>query len=250
MIPKVIHYCWFGNDRKPELINRCINSWKQIMPEYNIKLWGMDSFNFDSVPFVKQAIQKKKWAFAADYVRLYALYTEGGIYLDTDVEVFKSLDQFLSNSFFAGTDTRIVNDKKVFFVESAIMGAEKGNEYISLAMKYYQNREFILPDGTLDITMIPDILSNILDSYDSNYKREDIKQKLKNQTVIYPTNYFANSNYEITKELYAKHWNTYTWRERGKFYSFCAKYDLMGIYSFLEKIRLICTNSKETFKNS
>ena len=240
-IPKIIHYCWFSNDRQPELIRRCIKSWKRILPDYKIKCWDMNSFDFDRLPFVKQAIQKRKWAFASDYVRLYALYTEGGIYLDSDVEVFRSFDQFLNNKFFAGTDTRITNGYKMFFIESAIMGAESGNEYLALCMKYYCEKNFIQENGTLDMTMNPDILSDILNSYDPNYKREDIKQELKSQMTIYPTNYFANSNYEVTKELYAKHWNTYAWRERGKLYSFCVKYDVMGLYSFLEKIRLVCS---------
>ena len=94
MIPKKIHYCWFSGDKKPVSIERCIESWKRVMPDYEIKEWDGNSFDFDSVLFVKQAIEARKWAFASDYVRLYALHTEGGIYLDSDVEVFKRFDCF------------------------------------------------------------------------------------------------------------------------------------------------------------
>jgi hypothetical protein len=160
MIPKVIHYCWFSKEEKPLLIQRCIDSWEKNMPDYQIKCWDSDSFDFDSVPFVKQAIEVKKWAFAADYVRLYALYTEGGIYLDTDVEVYKRLDDFLSNTFFAGTDT-LNSEQTQFAIESAIMGAQKGNECICSCMEYYKKRNFVLSNGKFDYTIMPNIMAGI-----------------------------------------------------------------------------------------
>ena len=111
MIPKTIHYCWFSGDPYPDLVKRCIRSWKRSLPDYKLRLWDVKSFDFDSVPFVKEAMAEKKYAFAADYIRLYALYTEGGIYLDSDVEVFKSFNSFLNNSFFTGTEPYIIDDK-------------------------------------------------------------------------------------------------------------------------------------------
>lgn len=99
-IPRKIHYVWLGNDSLPASVKDCINSWKKCMPDYSIKCWNEDNFDVDSVPWVKEAIQKKKWAFASDYIRLYALYTEGGIYMDTDVKVFRSLSKFLFWDFF------------------------------------------------------------------------------------------------------------------------------------------------------
>lgn len=94
MIPKIIHYCWFGKGKKNRLIKRCIRSWKKRMPDYEIICWNEDNFDYTSVPFVKEAYEQKKWAFVADYVRLYALFHYGGIYLDTDSEVYKSFDFF------------------------------------------------------------------------------------------------------------------------------------------------------------
>ena len=101
MIPKVIHYCWLSNDPFPEKIKLCMQSWKEIMPDYEWKLWNTENFDIEnSIPYVKDAFACKKWAFVADYIRLYALYTEGGIYLDSDVKVLKRFDDFLHHGFF------------------------------------------------------------------------------------------------------------------------------------------------------
>lgn len=95
MIPKIIHYCWFGRGKMPELAERCIASWKKHLPEYQYILWNEDNFDITSVPYVKEAYEARKFAFVTDYVRLYALYHFGGVYMDTDVEVLKPLDRFL-----------------------------------------------------------------------------------------------------------------------------------------------------------
>ena len=101
-IPKIIHYCWFGGNPMPDSFQKCIDSWKQVMPEYEIVCWDESNFDLTSVPFVSEAAEMKKWAFVSDYVRLYALYYQGGIYLDTDVEIVQPLDRFLMHSFFSG----------------------------------------------------------------------------------------------------------------------------------------------------
>ena len=104
MIPKTIHYVWLGNGNMTPFIKSCVNSWEKVMPEYKIKCWNEKNFDINSVPWVKEAIEKKKWALAADYIRLYALYTEGGIYMDTDVKVFKKFDDFLKYDFFSSVE--------------------------------------------------------------------------------------------------------------------------------------------------
>ena len=105
MIPKIIHYCWLSNDPMPAELKRCIKSWKRKLPDYKIKKWDTHNFDIYSIPFVAEACKMRKWAFACDYIRVYALYTEGGIYLDSDVFVRNSLDFCLANRAFSAGKT-------------------------------------------------------------------------------------------------------------------------------------------------
>lgn len=146
MIPKIIHYCWLSNDPFPEKIQMCMDSWKKIMPDYELKLWNTQNFDVEnSIPYVKEAFANRKWAFVADYIRLYALYTEGGIYLDSDVKVLKRFDDFLHHSFFTSMEYHPfmierdhslddidengyrISDKYISGIElqAAVMGAER-----------------------------------------------------------------------------------------------------------------------------
>ena len=115
MIPKIIHLCWLSGDPYPRKIQDCLDSWKKHLPSYEIILWDTKRFNIHEVPWVEQAFNTKKYAFAADYIRLYALYHHGGIYLDSDVEILKSLDNFLELPYFVGAETSgtIEEPKKV-----------------------------------------------------------------------------------------------------------------------------------------
>lgn len=235
MIPKVIHYCWFSGEEKPRLIRRCIRSWKKVLPDYEIKCWDANSFDFDSIPYVKQAYERKKWAFVADYVRLYALYTEGGIYLDSDVEVFRRFDVFLKYSFFTGTDINDAKDR--FSIEPAILGAEKGFFFLKECLDYYNKLQFINDDGSLNLKVMPYIVSPILEKY--GYKPKDEIQYLSWNIAIFSSSYFANRNAKSYDNIYARHWNTNMWvpvDHRGKIFQFFYKYDLMFIYRFIENI--------------
>ena len=104
MIPKKIHYCWFGRGPMPELALKCLNSWKVNLPDYELIVWNEDSFDITTNQYVKEAYESRKFAFVTDYVRLYALYHYGGIYMDTDVEVLKPLDNFLNHKAFTGCE--------------------------------------------------------------------------------------------------------------------------------------------------
>ena len=235
MIPKVIHYCWFSGEKKPRLIRRCIRSWKKVLPDYEIKCWDANSFDFDSIPYVKQAYERKKWAFVADYVRLYALYTEGGIYLDSDVEVFKRFDEFLQYSFFTGTD---VNKKRDYFaIEPAIMGAEKGLSYLKKCLDYYSQLQFVKKNGSLNMKEMPYIVTPILKEY--GYESFDETQYLSHGMVVFSSAYFANCNALSYDNIYARHWNTNMWvprDNRGRIFHFFYSHDLMFIYRLIEKV--------------
>lgn len=195
MIPKKIHFCWFSGDKYPALIDYCIKSWKKYLPDYEIKLWNFETFPRDKSIWVRQAVDNKKYAFAADYIRAYALYTEGGIYLDSDVEVLKSFDSLLNRSYFLGRE-------KHNLVEAAVMGAEKGNQLFGKLLNYYSDREFIKNDGSFDMYTLPKIMGDIIKD---NYSFKDITSLDEfpvsdDEICIFPDSYFSPKSY-LTGEL-------------------------------------------------
>ena len=144
-IPKKIHYCWFGNNELPEEQKKYIETWKKHCPDYEIKEWNEKNFDINSNKYVKEAYEAKKFAFVSDYVRLHALYNEGGIYMDTDIEVLKSFDVFLKHTAFIGFE-----DLK--HIGTGVIGAEKGNKWIRLLLKDYDNISFYTKNGEIDLT--------------------------------------------------------------------------------------------------
>ena len=145
MIPKVVHYCWFGRGEMPELAKKCIASWKTFLPDYEIKEWNEDNFDINSNQYIREAYESRKFAFVTDYVRLYAIYMEGGIYMDTDVEVLKTLNPFLHHHAFSGFET----DGNV---PTGMMAGEKGSVWAKELLDMYDNRKFIMADGSFDMT--------------------------------------------------------------------------------------------------
>ena len=130
MIPKLIHYCWLSGDPIPENLQKCMNSWKKYLPDYEFILWDRNRFDINSTLWTKQAFEAKKYAFAADYIRLYAVYTYGGIYMDMDVEVLKSFNALLSSPYILGLET----DNGI---EAGIFGAEKQTPFLKDCLNYY-----------------------------------------------------------------------------------------------------------------
>lgn len=192
MINKKIHYVWLGKGEKNEVIKKCIESWKKYLPDYEIKEWNEDNFDINYNKFTKEAYEKKKYAFVSDVIRLYALYTEGGIYMDTDVEVYKSLNEFLNEPAFTGFE-------EPYYPVCATMGAEKGNPIIKKLLDYYTDREFTEKTNTR-------IISEILAENGIDRSKHEI-QKTKDIS-IYPTEYFNYQN------GYTKHWMNGSWIER------------------------------------
>lgn len=233
MIPKTIHYCWLSGDKKPRLILQCIDSWSKVMPDYTIKCWDSNTFDCSSVPFVRDAVAAKKYAFAADYIRLYALQTEGGIYLDSDVLIKRSFNDFLSNSFFCGTEAFWDNETLRYRMEAAIMGAEKGNSFIGQCILLYNNIQFDL--NKIGEYIMPSVISKSAEKL--GYVYENQEQHFSNLTV-YPTSVFTNTLHpDSSNKLYAIHQNAGSWidySKRGWLFRFCKKYNYMNLYRLLE----------------
>ena len=146
MIPKIIHYCWLSNDPIPSNIQHYMDSWKKYLPDYEFIHWNFDKFDKSSSRWVSEAFDNKKYAFAADYIRLYALYHYGGIYLDMDVEVLKSFNPFLSLQTMMGWQYG-----KGKGLEVAAFGVERHASWVKLCLDSYDKRPFVLPDGSFDI---------------------------------------------------------------------------------------------------
>ena len=198
MIPKKIHYIWLGRNEKNDRIKLCIESWKKYLPDYEIIEWNEDNFPMEYNDFFKQAYDSKKWAFASDVARLYVLYKYGGIYMDTDVELYKPLDEFLDNEGFIGFEDK-------HYLSTATIGSVANNPIIKTILDFYNCVDFKKYDNWQDYITYqetsPCIYSNIFGLLGLD-RDNDIEQHI-NHFSIYPRSYFHTQN-----EGYAYHsWN-------------------------------------------
>ena len=209
-IPKVIHYCWFGNGAMPKMAQKCIKSWKKHCPDYEIVCWNEDNFDLSQNRYVREAYEAKEWAFVSDYARLKIIYENGGIYLDTDVELLKPLDKLLEHNGFMGFDEKGIVATGLGF------GAEKGNDIVGAFLKDYDDLPFILPDGTPDRTPCPDRNTATL-------KRLGMDVQNTSQTfmgtVFLPEEYLCPMNYytgkkKITKNTISIHHYAASWTSK------------------------------------
>lgn len=207
MIPKIIHYCWFGGNPLPPLAEKCMESWKKFCPDYEIIKWSEDNFDIESAPrYVRQAYKEKKWAFVSDYVRLYAVVKYGGIYMDTDVEVLKSLDSFLKHRAFSGFE----DEERI---PTGIMACEKDFPLFDEFLHYYDNAGFYNSDGEIsyitNVTVITGICSG--KGFRPNNRFQEIEG-----FAIYPKHVFCPISFETgklkkKKDTVTIHWFAGSW---------------------------------------
>lgn len=238
MIPKVIHYCWFGHNPLPKLAVKCINSWKKYMPDYEIKEWNEDNFDLNLYPYAKEAYEHKKYAFVTDVVRLYVLYHEGGIYMDTDVEVLGSFDPFLHHAAFSGFESETE-------VPTGVMASEKGGEWAKLNLEYYNNRHFINENGEMDMTTNVAIITDFMLPY--GLKRDNTYQDFPGFVTFYPNDYFCpidHNGYVLKKtdntvciHYYAGSWTSPKTRFKKRLARFLGP---VITYRLVQLKRLIC----------
>lgn len=207
MIPKIIHYCWFGENPLPELALRCINSWKKFFPDYEIKEWNEKNFDLECCAYVKEAYKAKKWAFVSDYARFWILYNYGGVYFDTDVEVIKDMRDIIDQGAFMGCETA---DK---CAPGLGLGVVPGLDLYKDILVDYQQAHFINDDGSFNYETVVDRVTNILKRH-GFIKCENI-QKIA-EITLYPSEYFCPLDYatgklNITENSYSIHWYDASW---------------------------------------
>lgn len=198
-IPKIIHYCWFGGKEKPDIVKSCIKSWGKYLLDYKVIEWNESNFDITSHSYVKEAYETGKFAFVSDYVRVFALYNFGGIYLDTDVEVFKPFDNLLHHESFWGFE-------QGNFIATSTIGSAKGNKIIKIFLDSFKEKTFINKDGTYNeltnVALITEILEN------TELKMNGEYQELEGFAAFYPQTYFSPYDYINCRKFISE--NTYT----------------------------------------
>ena len=207
LIPKKIHYCWFGGNPLPDDVRKYIATWKEYCPDYEIIEWNEQNFDINCNDYVREAYEAKKWAFVADYARLKVLYDFGGIYMDTDVELVKSFDNLLNCQAFMCFE----NDRSVSI---GTLGAEKNSSLVLEFLSAYQNRHFLKKNGSYDITTNLKIVTNILTQ--NHGLKTNGNMQILGDVYIYPMDYFIAKSYRLgwiqrTNNTYAIHHYSASW---------------------------------------
>ena len=221
IIPKIIHYCWFGRNPLPESAVKCINSWKKFFPDYEIKEWNEDNFDVNIIPYTKEAYEAKKYAFVSDYARMWILYHFGGLYFDTDVEVIKPMDDIVARGPFMGIEVEAVEGEVPQVPPGLGLGVNPGlglgvNPGLGLykdILDYYAPLHFLCDDGSLNQITVVKHTTNVL-------VQNGLKETNELQCVagvwIYPRDYFNplddnTGQFTITENTRSIHWYTKTW---------------------------------------
>lgn len=212
MIPKIIHYCWFGSNELPALETKCLNTWKEILPDFKIILWNEKNTNLSECEYIQQAYHNKKYAFVSDYVRIHALYVYGGIYLDTDVEILKPFGELLNEKGFLGFENKTT-------VGTAVMACEKGADFAKKMVDYYHSNPFMDKCGHMNLTTNVTILNNILEKKGlERINKEQVIDGIKvvQREVFYPKK-FSDNDFRITENTISIHRMKGSWlSERQK----------------------------------
>lgn len=212
MVPKIIHLCWFGDKTYPLEVKVCIASWKRLLPDYQIRVWTYEDARAIGCRFIDQALSMKKWPFAADGVRFYAVYHEGGVYMDSDIFLRKRFDRFVPKE---GEGCTTFNECWMeqpddFGLQAAFFIGEKGNSFCKEVFEYYRTHDFVHPDGSFDQTISPMIMKEI--AMKRGYVCREEEQHLEGLTV-YPTFWLSPCNhYNHSPEAFGVHRLYGSWR--------------------------------------
>ncbi len=218
MIPKVIHYCWFGRNPLPELAKKCISSWKKYLPDYEIKEWNEDNFDVNIIPYTQEAYEAKKYAFVSDYARFWILYKYGGLYFDTDVEVIKPMDDIIAKGPFMGCE--IAAELGVYANPGLGVGVSLGNEIYKEILDLYATLHFVNHDGQYNLKTIVEYTTEILTNH--GFVKKNVIQYVDGITV-YSKEYFSpldtsSGRLELTLNSYTIHHYAASWVDKGSIF--------------------------------
>lgn len=223
-IPKIIHYCWFGGNPLPELAQKCIASWKKYCPDYEIIRWDETNFDINYCAYVREAYDAKKWAFVSDVARLYALVHHGGIYMDTDVEVIRPIDDFCQYEAFSGFERSDA-------IPTGLMAAKANHPLFEELLWEYDGKHFINDDGTYNLTTNVKYITDTCLKY--GLKLNNSLQTV-NGFTLFPSDYFCPVNsksgkIELTNNTYTIHHLAGSWVDpytkfRGKVYQMLCRW--------------------------
>lgn len=253
MIPKVIHWCWFGRGKLPYTARKCIRSWKKKLPDYVIKLWNEDNFDIHCCKYVEEAYYARKFAFVTDYVRLYALYTEGGIYMDSDVEVIKRIDAYHNDVAFTGFESDVG-------CITGIMGSEKGGKWVEDLLDAYEGRSLYLENGNLNLTTNVEYTAELMKQKGVDLSAGEIN--IPGYIHIYPRDYFCpkswkTGEYRLTANTCTIHHFAASWWTKRDWYLRWVeqRFGVRGQYyvayfwrPFSVVVRALCTAVMRRFK--
>lgn len=212
MIPKIIHYCWFGRNPLPKSAQRCIASWRKFLPDYVIKEWNEDNFDVNILPYTRDAYEAKKYAFVSDVARFWVLYNYGGLYFDTDVEVIKSVDAIVSKGAFMGWELPN-SDGKPSVAPGLCLGTEKGNPLYKEILDKFESLSFWESEGNRNTYSMVPMVTDLLIKH--GLKRDGTLQKVEGM-IIYPSEYFCPMDpttgiMEKTSNTVSIHWYDSSW---------------------------------------
>lgn len=216
MIPKVIHYCWFGRGPLPDLAKKCIASWKKFLPDYKIKEWNEDNFDVNVIPYTREAYAAKKYAFVSDYARFEILYKYGGLYFDTDVEVIKPLDDIISRGSFMGCERN-----GLAVAPGLGIGVVAEHPLYAELLSLYAGLHFQNPNGTLNLKTVVQYTTETLDKHGLRVT-DDIQEC--DGMWIYPTTYFCpisvdDGKLRISDETRTIHHYAQSWQSPTRKYA-------------------------------
>ena len=234
MIPKVIHYCWFGGQPLPESALKCIESWRRFCPDYEIKQWDESNYDINKNSYTKAAYDSKQWAFLTDYVRLDILYHHGGVYMDTDMQILKDITPLLENNrLICGYE----DDRE--YINGAIIGVEKGHPFLKDLLEYYEKEVL-----TSSLFTIPKIMTHLMEK---NYKKIDPNNyeegiRVYDKEYFYPFGFKEDFTPEcITENTFGIHWWGKSWAKKRNY--FLESKHLTGVNKIWKCCKIFASNT-------